>query len=180
MSSSTLIRLGGLAAIIAGLLRGVASVLPDSIPTVELELFYVFTDVFILFGLMGLYCFQHEEVGVWGFIGFLTATLGIGSLIGPDGEIARVSMYAAGASFFAIGLTILSFGVYKAKKLPGWIPLLWITSTIAGFIGYFAKDYSLLFVISGIMLGVGYSSAGLIIWTTPTSSRSKHETIHPG
>ena len=165
MSSSTLIRLGGLAAILAGLLRVIASFLPNSIPTVELEILYFFTDVFILFGLMGLYGYQHAEVGLWGFIGFLTATVGIGSIIGPDGEISGVSMYAVGASIFGVGLTLLAIGVWKANKLPHWIPLLWVILTIIGFIGYFAKGYNLLFVISGIMFGVSYAGAGLKVWS---------------
>ena len=175
MSSSTLIRLGGLAAILAGLLRGIASFLPSSIPTVELEILYFFTDVFILFGLMGLYGYQHEEVGLWGFIGFLTATVGIGSIIGPDGEISGVSMYAVGASIFGVGLTLLAIGVWKANKLPQWIPLLWIISTIIGFIGYFAKGDSLLFVISGIMFGVSYAGAGLKVRSVMSNTRGVEE-----
>jgi hypothetical protein len=150
MSSTALIRFSGLAAILAGLLRGIASVLPSTIPIIELEILYFFTDVFILFGLMGLYAFQHEEIGVEGFIGFLIATVGIGSIIGPDGEISGLSMYVVGASIFAVGLNLFAIGTWKASKLPRWVPAVWILSTIIGFIGYFAKGYSMLFVISGI------------------------------
>jgi hypothetical protein len=45
MSSEHLIRLGGLAAIVAGILRGVNSFLPSSVPVVQLELLYLLTDI---------------------------------------------------------------------------------------------------------------------------------------
>jgi hypothetical protein len=47
------------------------------------------TDVSILFGIMGLYGFQHQESRLWGFFGFVLATIGIGLIIGPDGERDR-------------------------------------------------------------------------------------------
>ena len=50
MSHTTLIRLGGLAAILAGFLRGAASFLPGTAPMAALETLYFFTDIFILFG----------------------------------------------------------------------------------------------------------------------------------
>ena len=117
MSSSTLIHLSGLTAILAGLLRATSSVLPSA-PTVGLEILYLFTDVLILFGLMGLYGYQHQEAGVWGFLGFVVAIVGIASIIGPDGELAGVSVYVVGASTFAVGLSLFAIGVLKANKLP--------------------------------------------------------------
>jgi hypothetical protein len=171
MSSTALIRFSGLAAILAGLLRGIASVLPSTIPIIDLEILYFFTDVFILFGLMGLYAFQHEEIGVGGFIGFLIATVGIGSIIGPDGEISGLSMYVVGASIFAVGLNLFAIGTWKASKLPRWVPALWILSTIIGFIGYFAKGYSMLFVISGIIFSVSYGGAGVQMWSAVDNTR---------
>jgi uncharacterized membrane protein len=62
MSTADLIRLGGLAAMIAGILRRVNSVLPNSISDVAIALLYLLTDIFILFGMMGLYGFQHKVV----------------------------------------------------------------------------------------------------------------------
>jgi hypothetical protein len=47
MSSTNLIRWGGLAAIIAGILRGVNSFLPNFIPGVTLEFLYLLTDIFL-------------------------------------------------------------------------------------------------------------------------------------
>ena len=48
MSSANLIRWGGLAAILAGILRGVNSFLPSSLPSVTIELLYLLTDILII------------------------------------------------------------------------------------------------------------------------------------
>jgi hypothetical protein len=73
MSSKNLIRLGGLAAIVAGILRGINSFLPSSNPNVTIAILYLLTDIFLLFGIMGIYGFQHRESRLWGFCGFLLA-----------------------------------------------------------------------------------------------------------
>ena len=73
MSSIHLIRLGGLAAIVAGILRGINSFLPSSNPNVTISILYLLTDIFLLFGIMGIYSFQHQESRVWGLFGFILA-----------------------------------------------------------------------------------------------------------
>jgi hypothetical protein len=163
MSSANLIRLGGLAAIIAGILRGVNSFLPDRVSSVTLEILYLLTDLFILFGVMGLYGFQHEEAGLWGFWGFLLATIGTGIIIGPDGSIAGVNLYPVGGLIFAAGLTLLAVGSWIANKLPRWIPAFWVLSTIIGFIGYFIPGLNLLFVVSGVIFGISFAGAGIAV-----------------
>ncbi|MBW4623801.1 MAG: hypothetical protein KME17_31120 [Cyanosarcina radialis HA8281-LM2] len=73
MSHTNLIRLGGLAAILAGILRGVNSIVPNDGPKIAIAILYLFTDIFILFGIMGIYGFQHQESKLWGFWGFILA-----------------------------------------------------------------------------------------------------------
>jgi hypothetical protein len=70
---TNLIRWGGLAAIIAGILRGINSLLPSATPTVAIAALYLLTDIFILFGMMGLYGFQCG--GVEFFMPFLTLSV---------------------------------------------------------------------------------------------------------
>jgi hypothetical protein len=163
MSSTNLIRWGGLAAIIAGILRGVNSFLPNFIPGVTLEFLYLLTDIFILFGIMGIYGFEHQESGLWGFCGFLLAIVGTGIIIGPDGLIGSVSMYPVGSLILATGLILLAVGSWIANKFSRWIPILWVLSTIIGFIGHFSPGLNLLFVISGVMFGIGFAGAGFEI-----------------
>ena len=150
-----------LAAILGGILRGIGSFVPASTPVIPLEALYFLTDVFILFGVMGLYGLQHEEAGLWGFFGFVLATVGIGIIIGPDGSIAGVNVYPIGAGIFSVGLILLAIGSWRANKLPRWIPFLWILSMVVGSIGYFVHDLNLLFVISGVLFGWSFAGAGI-------------------
>lgn len=89
MSSSNLMRWGGLAALVGGALFVVAELL--GLPTLNVESFsetattvsfaiqqllFLLGVVFLLLGLLGLYVRQSEAAGSLGFIGFLVAFLG--------------------------------------------------------------------------------------------------------
>jgi hypothetical protein len=171
MSSINLIRWGGLAAIIAGILRGVNSLLPANLPTVTSEILYLITDIFILFGIMGIYGFEHQESGLWGFCGFLLAIVGTGIIIGPDGSIGGVNLYPVGSLILAAGLTLLVVGSWIANKFSRWIPILWVLSTVVGFIGYFSPGLNLLFILSGIIFGIGFAGAGVEVWSGTVMDR---------
>jgi hypothetical protein len=164
MSRVTLIRLGGLAAMLAGIFRGISAIVASDPPSTAISVLYLLTDIFLLFGMMGLYSFQLQESKLWGFFGFLLAIVGI-MMIRTD-EIAAVNLYAVGAVIFAAGLTIFAVGSWMAKKLPKWISACWIISTIVGFVGYFIAGLHLLFIIAGILFGIGFAGAGAKVWST--------------
>jgi hypothetical protein len=159
MSSTNLIRLGGLAAIVAGILRGINSFLPSSNPNVTIAILYLLTDIFLLFGIMGIYGFQHQESRVWGLCGFLLAIVGIAII--RTGSIAGINLYPIGASIFTVGMSLFAVGSWIANKLPRWVSILWVLSTIVGFMGYFIPDLNLLFVLSGVIFGIGFAGAGI-------------------
>ena len=163
MSSTNLIRLGGLAAIVAGILRGINSFLPSSNPNVTIFALYLLTDIFLLFGIIGIYSFQHRESRSWGFLGFILAIVGIAII--RTGSIAGVNMYPIGASIFTVGMSLFAVGSWIAKELPRWVSVLWILSTIVGFMGYFIPGLNLLFVASGVIFGIGFAGAGIKIWS---------------
>lgn len=163
MSTTNLIRWGGLAAIVAGILRGVISFFSSPTPGVAVELFYLLIDIFIIFGVMGLYGFQHQESGLWGFFGFLLTIIGIGII--RTGSVSGVNMYPIGALIFVVGLSSFAVGCWTANKLPLWISILWLLSTLIGCIGYFVPSLNLLFTTSGVLFGIGFASAGFKIWS---------------
>lgn len=161
MSSVNLIRLGGLAAIFAGILRGVNSFVPSDAPSAAI--LYLLTDIFILFGILGIYGTQHQEAELWGFLGFLLAIIGIAII--RTGAIAGVNLYSIGALIFAAGLSLLAVGSWIARKFPRWIPIFWVLSTIVGFIGYFIPGLNLLFITSGVIFGISFAGAGIRVWS---------------
>jgi hypothetical protein len=164
MSSTNLIRLGGLAAIIAGILRGVNSFLPSINPNVTISILYLLTDIFLLFGIMGIYGFEHQKSRLWGVCGFILAIVGIAII--RTGSISGINLYPIGASIFTVGLSLFAVGSWIANSLPRWVSVLWILSTIVGFMGYFIPGLNLLFALSGVIFGIGFAGAGIKIWSS--------------
>ena len=170
MPSATIIRLGGLAAILAGVLRTGSSFIPYSTskPGAGLELFYLVIDALILFGLLGIYAYQHEKVGVTGFLGFLPALIGTAIIAGPDGAIGGVDMYVAGSMLITFGLTVFSISCLMARSLPLLAPLLWILSTVVGVGGFLIKGPAVMFIIAGLAFGLAFIVAGIKVWSDPS------------
>ncbi len=163
MSSVNLIRLGGLAAIVAGILRGVNSFLPSTNPSTEMVILYLLTDIFLLFGIIGIYGFGHQESRLWGCCGFILTIVGIAII--RTGSISGVSLYPSGASTFTAGMSLFAVGAWIARKLPRWISVSWLLSAIVGFMGYFRPGLNLLFVTAGVIFGIGFAGAGIEIWS---------------
>jgi hypothetical protein len=169
MSKASLIGLGGIAAIVAGILRGVASFIPDINPDPALQLLYFSTDVFILLGIIALYGIQHKQTGKLGLWGFLISTVGI-LLIRSSKAITGVDLYPAGALIFSLGINILGISLWLADVLSSWVVGLWVLSILAGVIVYFVPSFNLLLVLAGLMFAVGFAAAGIRLWSAANTA----------
>jgi drug/metabolite transporter (DMT)-like permease len=174
LSSKNLIRWGGLAAVLAGVLQAVASLWPSAEPTVTLELYYLLVDLLILFGILGVYGFLGERSGVTGFLGFLFGVVGTAIIVGPDGELGGVDMYAVGSAVLAVGLVLLAVGSWKARMLPYWVPVLWVLTAVLGFVGAGVEGLASLFVVSGVTFGLSFVGAGVRVWSE-AGSTAQHQ-----
>lgn len=161
-----LIQWSGLAAILAGLLRGIASFTPTT-ASVGLQLFYFAIDVLLLLGTIGVYAFQKQEIGRWGLVGYLLALIGAALLLGHDVVNAVAFLYPVAAFLFAVGISILAICSWVANTFPRWALALLITSTVVGILGFFVKGFDILFVISGVIFGIGFIGVGLTVWLQP-------------
>lgn len=170
MPTSTLIRLGGLSAILAGLLRAGSSIIPylTTEQGVWLEVLYLAIDVLILIGLLGVYGYQHEKAGYWGLTGFLLSLIGTAIIVGPDGRIGSVDMYIVGATMVSVGVLLLAFGTWTANQLSRWVSILWIVSTVVGVGGFLMGGLALTFMIAGVAFGLAFLVAGVNIWMDAT------------
>jgi hypothetical protein len=167
MARTNLIRWGGLAAVLAGILRGIASLTPTA-ASVTLQVLYFTIDVLLLLGIVGVYEFQKQETGRWGFFGFLLALIGASLLIGHDVVVNAVALlYPVAAILFAVGISVLAIRSWAANTLPHWASALLITSTLLGILGYGIKGFDILFVVSGVIFGIGFIGAGLTVWLQP-------------
>ena len=160
MSKASLISLGGMAAVLAGILRGIVSFLPATTPDAALQLLYIFTDVCILLGVFALYGIRYKETGKLGFLGFLTAVVGI-LVIRSSKAITGADLYPAGSLLFSLGLILLGMRLWLAHVLPIWVVGLWSLSVLVGIIGYFIPSLDLLFVVAGLMFAIGFAGAGM-------------------
>ena len=160
MSSSDLLRLGGLAALVGGVLFVAAELL--GLPTLNIETFsdtattasfaiqqvlFLLGVVFVLLGLLGLYVRQSEAAGALGLIGFLVAFLGtvlIGGFIwasafvAPDLAVVAPQFLDGGPpsgfilSFitFALGWLLFAVGTLRARVFPRAAAILLIVGAV--------------------------------------------------
>ncbi len=161
MVKINLIRLGGLAAVLAGILRVLSAVLPTTSP--RIMALYLVIDILLLISSIGLFEFQRLEAGIPGALAVLLQVLGALILMGRDLAILSDAFYPIGALTFAVGLDLFAITSWKAKTLPRWVLLLLILSTVIGPIGFFSPSVSILFAASGIVFGIGFASAGTAI-----------------
>lgn len=77
MRTDTLIRVGGAAAIIAGVLRAAGSLASEGGSEIERQSFYFIIDLLLLLGAFAAYAQRHGTLGRWGGAGFLTTVTGV-------------------------------------------------------------------------------------------------------
>jgi drug/metabolite transporter (DMT)-like permease len=173
MTTSNLIRWSGLAAILSGVLAVASSGLSMIVETqsAALEAIYVIQAIPMLFGILGVYAYQHEECGWSGFLGFILAVIGNAFLLGGAGEVAGVPNFMLGGTLAGIGLLLLAIGSWKAGVFPSWMPMLWIVAILAG-VPAMAVELNgqlalaqLLFLVSGVIFAVGFGGAGYVLWS---------------
>lgn len=138
MSSSNLIRMAGLAAVLGGVLLVIASILDlanqgsapsEFIPTsryIFQQALYLLSGTLLLIGLVGLYARQSEAAGALGLVGFLVAFVGTvlvagfswtGVFVAPVLASAAPEIVNAGPppglllSLITLGIGWLLFGV---------------------------------------------------------------------
>ena len=164
MSSSNLMRWGGLAALVGGVLFLVAELL--GLPTLNRETFsetattasfaiqqllFLLGVVFVLLGLLGLYVRQSEAAGALGLIGFLVAFLGtvlIGgflwasAFIAPDLAVVAPQFLDEGPPSgyfltfitFSLGWLLFAVSTLRARVFPRAAAILLIVGAVLPFL----------------------------------------------
>ena len=102
----TLVRIGGVSAILAGVLRAAGS-FASGPGEIERQSLYFIVDLLLLLGVLAMYAQNHEALGRWGAAGFLTTVVGL--LLGRSSRaVPGLDLYPAGALSVAIGWVLLS------------------------------------------------------------------------
>jgi len=158
MRIGTILRVGGRAAILAGVLRAAGSFASWG-SEVERQSLYFIIDLLLLLGVFTAYAQNHETLGRWGAAGFLTTVAGI-LLVRSSRAVPGLDLYPAGALSVAIGWVLLSLDWWKKANGASFVPLLFVLSLMTGLAGQIVQRSAPLFVASGVifsaaMVGVG-------------------------
>ena len=159
MSRAALVRAGGTAAIIGGILRAAAAFAPRFGSDIAQQLLYLVVDVFLLLGLLGLYALLHQHVGRTGALEFVLALVGL-VVVRSSRVIPGLDLYPLGALIFAGGLIALAGSAWSVKMLTAWVPAALVASTLLGFVGTVAANAGALFVLSGVLFGAAFAALG--------------------
>ena len=165
MNTRILLKLSGLAALLGGLLR-IASALPLPLGPLAREALWDLIDLFLVFGLIGIYLVRADKLGSLGLAGFALALAALSFIGGPDADVFGFSTYEQGAAVLAIALLGLSLAWLRAGERPWAPPLCWFASVIAA--GVLATlpaplpDYG--FQAAGALFGLAFAAAGWDLW----------------
>lgn len=158
MTRPRLVRIGGTAAILAGVMRTLAS-LPLAVGDAERQLLYLVVDFLLLLAAIAVYVQHHEDLGPWGAAGFLITVAGI-LLVRSGRAIPGVDLYPAGALTVVSGWVLLSTTTWKRARGLAFVPLLFTMSAVTGFVGQFTTRPGAWFVVAGIVFGAAMIGAG--------------------
>jgi hypothetical protein len=177
MRLSTLVRVGGAAALLAGVLRAASSFASAS-SEVERQALYFIVDLLLLLGVFAAYAQNHEAVGRWGAAGFLTTVAGT-LLVRSSRAVPGLDLYPAGALSVAIGWALLSHAWWRTAKGPAFVPVLFVLSIVTGLVGHIVSRESLS-AASGVIFGAAVAGAGRqVLVGVSTGSRIKTSIVHP-
>jgi hypothetical protein len=195
MSSSDLIRLGGMAAVVGGVLFVIGDLIGLFTLGVEVaetaatgaffvqQLLFLLGTVLILFGLFGLYDSQSEATGILGLVGFLIAFLGTALAAGAGWAQAFISPRIAELAprllevpnfafpllfaVFAVGWLLFGIATLRAGVYPRAAAILLIVGAVLTFVAF-------LLPASAFVLGIGVAWLGFVLFT-----RAAHRTSSP-
>lgn len=179
MSTTTLYRLAGLAAILAGIAYLSDTALDYLQPQNTLGV-GIFVSLFGLYGLAGLFSFQREQGGYLNLVGYVLNSTGLAALIGvvftnnfilPNLETAVIQELFAGpllpifitiGVIYLIGVLLFSAALWRANLFSKYaIGLYALGSIPAALPNVFP---AIIVTIGGILVSIGIAWLGTQLW----------------
>jgi hypothetical protein len=159
MRAQLLTKLGGASAIVCGALEIAARFTPLSVDIFSREALYFAVDVFLMFAVIAIYLHSSARTGFLGFVGFVLAAVGVGSIIGPDAKLGAIDQYLLGGTVFGFGMFFLGIGLLLARR-QRLAAMCWVLTIIAGAAAYAPAFSEAARFVSGIIFGLGFILAG--------------------
>jgi hypothetical protein len=169
MRRDALLRVGGWAAVIAGVLRVAASFTSSLGSDVERQSLYFIIDLLLLIAVFAAYLQVQEIVGGWGAAGFLTTVVGI-LLVRSSRAVPGLDLYPAGALAVALGWAVLGLASWRAGTASVFVPLLFVLSVVIAIVGQVVASSSSALVASGVIFGAAVVGVGRqVLAAVPTN-----------
>jgi hypothetical protein len=178
MRRDTLVRIGGAAAILAGVLRAAGSFPSGADSEVERQSLYFIVDLLLLLGVFAAYAQNHEVLGRWGAGGFLTTVGGI-LLVRSSRAVPGLDLYPAGALSVAIGWVLFSLTWWRMANGSAFVPFLFVLSIVTGLVGQRVTRAGGLFVVSGVIFGAAMVGVGRQVLLAAAAPRNKARSVDP-
>lgn len=169
MKRTSLIRIGGLAAMVGGVAYTALSLL---VPFLE-PMFFVLLALGAMVAIAALHALQRERYGLPGMLASLTVFIGVvvilGSNLGLTGGLPwplpeRISI--VGVLVAALGMVALGIATIAARVLPWWCGVALIVGGI-GFVGpMLALSWTGFFM--GLLAGVAWALVGYALFRAGT------------
>lgn len=148
------------AAIVGGVLRAAASFAPAFIQCdLCRKTLYIAVDACLATALLGVYSRRSERVDWWSIAGLVLAWAGIAT-IRANRLISVTDLYPAGALAVSSGVVIFSVRAWLVNQIRGWVPAVFVLSTLLGLVGGTVQGAGALFVWSGVMFGAAFAGLG--------------------
>lgn len=160
MNDRILLGLGGVAAILAGILRAGSSFIPWEANNQNLEMLASGIDVLLLFGFMAIYLADRALLGLAGLVTFVAAETGIASIVGPDTVAFGIDTYQAGSALISISLALFALVMLMTRAGSQLAAVFWILSAVAGVGGTMTGQAAVGIPIAGAFFGIGFIAAG--------------------
>jgi hypothetical protein len=168
----TLIRVGALAGIAGGVLRMAASFAPVVIASdLRREVLYVTIDTCLATGLIAFYSQRSKPLERWGTGGLVLALVGIATIRG-NRLVSSADLYSVGALAIGCGVIMLTANAWRVTQIQGWVPAVFILSTLLGIGGTGGRNANALFVCSGLLFGIAFTGLGLETWVSASRPRT--------
>ncbi len=185
MASSTLVRWGGVAAMVAGLLyfigyAGMAELVRPMMGNLGGHVVLGFAGLATLLALVGALVRDAGRSGRPGTAGYVLSFGGVA--VFSVGNLAEgvwhaefgVVLFGVGLMILTVGVVVLGYGVRRAKVLPAWAvwPLVvgWVAFLpVANSPAVFGFDFLVASLLGAGMLGIGWIAVGYALWSGKTA-----------
>ncbi len=178
MSSSDLIRWGGLAAMVAGVVFIVLMLIPEGPPGSLLytlnRLVFIVAVLLMLVGLAGFHVLQKGNYGRIGRAGFYTVIAGapaqlVAQVVLLSGSTALEFLNSVGLLVVMVGFVLYGAATLQARVLPRWCGVgfviglpVWVVVSMV------SEEYG--GMLGGILFGLLWLALGYVLWSRREAS----------